>query len=280
MIAGKGSTNELLTASDVAALTATAVESIRPHGKRVLVIIPDSTRTAPMPMLFRTLVDQIRPVAKKVDLLIALGTHPLMSEEKINQHLGLTAAQREGEYGDVGIFNHRWDRPEQLQLIGTIPGVEVADISGGRMTEDIPIRVNKMIFDYDQVIICGPVFPHEVVGFSGGNKYLFPGIAAGNIINTSHWLSGIITNPRIIGHKTTPTRALIDRAAQLVNMEKFCFAFVVKGNDLAGLYVDVPSPASLECADVPYRCRPYRCPERATSALELPRDILGTPPTD
>ena len=139
----------------------------------------------------------------------------------------------------------------------------MADISGGRMTEDIPIRLNKMIFDYDQVIICGPVFPHEVVGFSGGNKYFFPGIAADNIINTSHWLAGMITNPRIIGHKTTATRALIDRAAQMVNMEKFCIAFVVKGNDLAGLYVDVPEVAWSAAADlssklhVTYVDRPY-----------------------
>ena len=46
---------------------------------------------------------------------------------------------------------------------------------------EVPVEINRTIYDYDQAMILGPVFPHEVVGFSGGNKYLFPGISGGGV---------------------------------------------------------------------------------------------------
>ena len=42
-------------------------------------------------------------------------------------------------------------------------------MSNGRLHEDVTVSLNRLILDYDQILICGPVFPHEVVGFSGGN---------------------------------------------------------------------------------------------------------------
>ena len=79
-----------------------------------------------------------------------------------------------GECGKARVFNHRWDLPGTLRDLGTIPADEVAQSSGGLLSEPILVKINRLLFDYDQVVICGPVFPHEVVGFSGGNKYLFP----------------------------------------------------------------------------------------------------------
>ncbi len=72
-------------------------------------------------------------------------------------------------------------------------------ITDGLMRQCVPVSLNRLIFDYDQIIICGPVFPHEVVGFSGGNKYFFPGIAGPEIINFTHWLGAVITNYKVIG---------------------------------------------------------------------------------
>ena len=59
------------------------------------------------------------------------------------------------------------------------------------------------------------MFPHEVVGFSGGNKYLFPGVSGPEILNFFHWLGAVVTNPMIIGNKWTPVRRVVDRAAAL-----------------------------------------------------------------
>jgi nickel-dependent lactate racemase len=93
-----------------------------------------------------------------------------------------------------------------------------------------------MLFDYDQVLICGPVFPHEVIGFSGGNKYLFPGVSTGEMINQTHWLGALLGSYNLIGTPTTPVRTLVDRAAAKVNVPVSCFALVLRKHDIVGIY--------------------------------------------
>jgi Uncharacterized conserved protein len=152
-------------------LCKTALSAGQLENKRILVVIPDSTRTAPVPLCFRIFCNLLLRKVRKLDFLIALGTHPQMSDLEINKHLEITFVERKTRYKDVEIFNHVWDSPGELRQIGTI-GRDVAErLSGGLMSEEIPVTINKKIFDYDHLIIVGPVFPHEVVGFSGGYKY-------------------------------------------------------------------------------------------------------------
>ncbi|HUT21257.1 MAG TPA: lactate racemase domain-containing protein, partial [Anaerolineae bacterium] len=121
----------------------------------------------------------------------------------------------------------------------------------GLMSMDVPVTINTMLWDYDQIVICGPTFPHEVVGFSGGNKYFFPGVAGPEVINFSHWLGAVITSCKVIGTKYTPVRAVIDRAASLIDLPKLCFSMVVKGHhDLVGLYFGTPEEAYDAAADL------------------------------
>ena len=116
---------------------------------------------------------------------------------------------------------------------------------------DVPVEINKRIFNYDRLIIIGPVFPHEVVGFSGGNKYLFPGIGGPKILNFFHWLGAVCTNPMIIGNKWTPVRKVVDRAGALVKMDKLCFAMVVAPDkSLVGLFAGTPEAAWDEASEL------------------------------
>ena len=66
-----------------------------------------------------------------------------------------------------------------------------------------------------------------MVGFSGGNKYFFPGISGAEVINFTHWLGAVMTNYVIIGTKHTPVRAVINRAAAMIERPKLCFSMVV-----------------------------------------------------
>src|SRR4029453_15701206 len=106
--------------------------------------------------------------------------------------------------------------PATFARLGTIPADEIAELTNGRLEEDVPVALNRLAVEYDHVLICGPVFPHEVAGFSGGSKYLFPGIAAPEIIHFTHWLGALITNSEVIGTIDTPIRAVINRAASLL----------------------------------------------------------------
>jgi len=212
--------------------------------KRVLVIVPDGTRTAPIGLLFQAIHQTIGTVTARLDVMIALGTHQPMSEEAICQRLEISLEERRVVYAKVEFINHEWNNPAMLREIGIIPAAEISELTDGLFSMDVPVEVNRRIFDYDQVIILGPVFPHEVVGFSGGNKYLFPGVAGPRILNFFHWLGAVVTNPMIIGNKWTPVRRVVDRAGAMVKQAKLCFCLVVSPDkSLAGLYAGTPEDA-------------------------------------
>ncbi|MBV9124368.1 MAG: DUF2088 domain-containing protein, partial [Planctomycetes bacterium] len=242
-----------LTEEQVRDLAAKALAPLALAGKRVLLIVPDSTRTAPVGMLFRVLHDLLGEETKSLDVLIALGTHPPMSETAINSRLEITPAERAGRYRRVKVLNHAWNDPAALARLGTIPAEDIGELSGGLFEMAVEVTINRAIFDYDQLIIVGPVFPHEVVGFSGGNKYLFPGIGGAAILNFFHWLGAVITNPRIIGTKHTPVRRVVDRAAALVPIPKFALCMVVHEGGLAGLFPGTPEAAWSQAADLSAR---------------------------
>jgi nickel-dependent lactate racemase len=252
MTIGTGYTDRSLGEAEVREIVTQAFAEHDMVGKRVLFITPDATRSAPMPMMFRVFHDAIGDKVAALDYLIALGTHQKMDDAHLNALFGLTPEERGGKkYAKVRIHNHEWDRPETFAHIGTIPASEIEEITEGLMSMDVPITVNNMLFDYDQVIICGPTFPHEVVGFSGGNKYFFPGVAGPEVINFSHWLGAVITSWRVIGTKHTPVRRVIDRAASFLDVPKLCFSMVVRGHDdLVGLYFGTPEGAYEAAADL------------------------------
>jgi len=269
MLAGEGFTDRVLAPGKVREIFRTGFADAAIDGRRVLALVPDGTRTVPLGLAFRALHEAVAPRAAKLDVLIALGTHPPMTEGEINARLEMTPAERAGAFRDVAIYNHLWQEPGHLREIGSIPAREIGEITGGLFAMDVPIVINRLALDYDLLVVLGPVFPHEVVGFSGGAKYLFPGIAGEGIINFFHWLGAVITNPRIIGRKRTPVRAVLDRAAAMVPTEKMGACMVVKGEGaehapgLAGLYVGPLEEAWSAAADlsekvhIEYRDRAY-----------------------
>jgi lactate racemase len=240
LIAASGSP---ITSQQAAQLVAQACPAADYRGKKVLLIVPDATRTAPVGPVFQAIHEQIGDVTAAFDVMIALGTHQPMSEPAICERLEITAEERSSKYRAVGFFNHEWDNPAALKNIGTIPAREIEELSGGLFAMDVPVNINARLFDYDQIMIVGPVFPHEVVGFSGGNKYLFPGVSGPEVLNFFHWLGAVVTNPMIIGNKWTPVRKVVDRAAAMVSVPKLCFALVVEKTDFAGLFIGSPEGA-------------------------------------
>lgn len=224
------------------------------RGQRLLLIVPDATRTAPLPLLFRTLHEHLSDVVEALDLIVALGTHPPMSEEAICRLIGISAEERCSKYSNVGLFNHEWDNPDALWELGTLTEEETSEITDGVLSLEVPVEVNARVKDYDRIMIVGPVFPHEVVGFSGGNKYFFPGISGARLLNFFHWLGALITNVGIIGVKGTPVRKVVDRSAAMIEKEKRCLAFVVNGQaEIYDLFYGTPEAAWEGAADLSSR---------------------------
>jgi nickel-dependent lactate racemase len=240
----------LLTEANVAEICDRALADWKPEGKRVLFIVPDHSRTCPLDMMFRLLYERLANRVKALDFLIALGTHPPMPQDQIYKRMGITANDHTSRYPKARFFNHEWKNPKHITSVGRLPRKEIRDITEGRFEMDVDVTCNRMVHDYDLLVIIGPVFPHEVVGFSGGNKYLFPGIAGQDIIDFFHWLGAVITNPVIIGNKWTPVRKVVDRAAAMIRTERRAFCMVVRNHDLAGLYAGTPEDAWSAAADL------------------------------
>src|SRR5205085_7251514 len=95
------------------------------RARRALLIVPDRTRTAPVGLMFQTLHEHIGQITKAFDVMIALGTHPPMSEAAIRERLEISEADRSSTYSRVQFINHEWHNPAALRRIGTIPAKEI-----------------------------------------------------------------------------------------------------------------------------------------------------------
>jgi nickel-dependent lactate racemase len=210
------------------------------RNQRVLILIPDHTRSSPLPFLFRTIVGVLHDT-KQLDFLVALGTHPPLSEESLNQLVGISFEERTGKFKYIGLFNHEWNSPTALTSLGLIEQDEIKQIAGkhwhSSLPDEVNIHINKTALEYDQLLILGPTFPHEVVGFSGGAKYLFPGISGPDMINATHWLGALAGVVGTIGIKDTPVRALIHAAAGRLKTPLTLIALVVEDHELSGLFI-------------------------------------------
>ena len=252
-----------LDSAQVRELIAQACPAKDYKGRRVLLIVPDATRTCPLGLLFAGLHAQIGAATAAFDVMIALGTHQPMNEEAICERLGISLEERRAAYGGVRFFNHEWDNPAALRHIGDLTREDTRALTDGLLEMEVPVKVNAKLFDYDQIIICGPVFPHEVVGFSGGNKYLFPGVGGPEVLNFFHWLGAVVTNPLIIGNKWTPVRRVVDRVGGMVPVPKLCLCMVVDHAQLAGLFIGSPEGAWDEASElskrlhIEYKDRPF-----------------------
>ena len=238
MVLGEGSAHQLLSRDTIRGIAEAALPASAIGGRRVLAIIPDGTRTMPMPMMAEILGGIAVRHGATLDYLVALGTHQPMTDAQLSALIGRPVV--DGRAGTSRVFNHRWDDPATFATLGTIGRDEIAALTGGLLARDVPVRLNRLVLEYDHIVICGPVFPHEVVGFSGGSKYFCPGVAGQEIIDFTHWLGALLTSREIIGSGYTPVRAVIDRAAMFVQRPVTCLSLVVTHDGVAGLYAGTP----------------------------------------
>jgi nickel-dependent lactate racemase len=195
--------------------------------------------------------------------VIALGTHAPMSDESIRALVGTEA---------LVVVNHAWWDSHTFVGVGTLSSETVGELSGGRLDEAVEVRINRLVLESDVSIIVGPVLPHEVVGFSGGNKYLFPGLSGQELIDVTHWLGALLTSREIIGARgVTPVRALVDAAASLVPGERHALCVVVDHatGGLRSLAFGDPVVAWAAAADVSSRTHIVYLQDPVPRALSL-----------
>ena len=160
-----------------------------------------------------------------------------MSEEEIKNFFKINNKNILSLFKNVNIYNHNWKTKKTFKKIGYFSKEEIFKLTNGLFEEEVIIEVNRLIFEYDKIIILSPVFPHEVVGFSGGAKYFFPGISGWKFINFFHWWGALLTNLKINGQIYTPIRHLINKASNFIDREKILIALNLKENLVYNIFI-------------------------------------------
>ena len=188
-----------------------ALKEIQPH-ERVLAIISDKTRDDNTDQLFPIVNRFLTELGvAKFDALVAQGTHPPMTQAQKLAKIGIPDFAGR-------IFDHCWDRADEIVTLGELSLETVSSLTGGLIERAVPVTINKLLSAgvYDTVLVFGATVPHEVAGFAGGAKYFFPGVAGPELTHTTHWLGALAGIENTIGEVETPTRKLIEAAVEFV----------------------------------------------------------------
>lgn len=199
-------------------------------GKQVVLIVPDGTRSCPLPLVLRSVHRHLIDRVASLTTVIALGTHSYMEPEEIDVWFGVPAGGTLAQtYPGMTVVNHEFLDPDQIVTLGTLTAEQISDLSGGLMAEEVVVEMNRHVAQADINLVIGPVFPHEVVGISGGNKYFIPGCSTHDAIDLSHWVGALIGIESMIGTPgITPVRAIIDAGSAMIPGLRLALCLVVQ----------------------------------------------------
>lgn len=198
-------------------------------GKKVVLVVPDGTRSCPLPLLLHTVHKHLIDRVASLTAIIALGTHSYMEPDEIDRWFGVEPGGLEAAYPGMTVLNHEWEDPDQIVHIGTLTEDDVERLSNGSMREKVEVEMNRHVVEADINLVIGPVFPHEVIGISGGNKYFIPGCSTHDAIDLSHWVGALIGVEDMIGTPgITPVRAIVNAGSDMIHNTKLALCLVVK----------------------------------------------------
>lgn len=228
---GFGSPESDLSHEDLHGIVEDALREVAANS-RVLTVLPDKTRDDNTHILFPFAADFLRGrKIGKLDALIAQGTHGQMSPKEKRAKIGFGDGNSLSDLGQV--FDHHWSDSNELVQIGELTAEKIAGLTNGLFKKSIPLTINRLLApgNYDHILIFGATVPHEVAGFAGGAKYFFPGVAGAELTHATHWLGALAGIENTIGRIETPTRNLIEAAADFVDAPVICFTTVVTRDD-------------------------------------------------
>ncbi len=283
-----GGPHERVSAEALDALVADRLSQVDVDGKNVVLVVPDGTRSCPLPLLVGTLHRHLIDRVSSLTAVIALGTHSYMNPQRIDAWFGVGGSGQpptlQAGYPGLRVVNHEWADPDQLVKVGRLEDDRIAELSEGRLRHGADILINRHVVESDVAIVVGPVFPHEVVGISGGNKYFIPGVASQEFIDMTHWVGALITSYEIIGTTgITPVRAMINEGARLIPTQRLALCCVVESgsgeleaaafgtaDDAWVATADIAAQSHVEYVDEPFQrvisCMPTRYDDIWTAA--------------
>ncbi len=169
--------------------------------KNVVFVADDNTRLTPTDILLPILLGECNAAGvpdAAISVIIALGTHRVMTEEEIRIKFGAETLRR------VAVTNHPYKDKAALVDLGTTK-------NGGR------ILINRAVIEADFKMGIGSIVPHHIPGYAGGAKIIQPGVSGEETTAYTHLLS--VRAPRsYLGVLENPVREELDAMARKVGM--------------------------------------------------------------
>lgn len=281
-----GNENEIISKEKVAEIVDRHIADN--EWSSVLLIPPDITRFhSGAGFITAHYYEKLTAKGCAVKVLPALGTHLAMTEAELKKMFG------EGIPMDAYIVH---DFRKSIEVIGTIPGSYVDEISEGLFSEDVSVAINRELLSdkYDAIISIGQVIPHELAGMAGYTKNLLVGCGGGEMINVSHFLGVFHGRDRILGNRDTPPRKLFDYAqknmldklgitfvltvmAQVNDEDVFKGLFISKQRDAFEAAVELSHKVNINHVEKPVKkCVVYMDPESYHSTWVTNKAIYRT----
>ncbi len=137
--------------------------------QRVTVLVPDATRKASLPVVLPLVLGRLAEAGVGLDavtVLVACGTHPPAGEQDLAALVGPLPA-------GVRVLQHDARDESALVRVGTLASGE-------------PVRLHRAAVEADLLVAVSSVQHHYFVGFGGGPKMVFPGVAGYREIQANH----------------------------------------------------------------------------------------------
>ena len=205
----------VLTEDQVRAFVHEQLAAVDLDGRSVCVLVPDGTRSCPMPLLLGAVHEALHGRVTRLTVLVALGTHARWARPSWPGTWATRPGAFAERYPGVTVRNHEWWDPDTFVSVGTIGADRIAELSEGcfapggrgpaqpgrrRARRDAGRRARSSRTRWS----ASPAATSTSSPASSGQE----------VIDVSHWLGALITSARDHRHPgITPVRALIDEAA-------------------------------------------------------------------
>jgi nickel-dependent lactate racemase len=170
--------------------------------QRIAIIVDDMTRPTPVSKILPIILDELHNSGVTTDLIsivIALGSHRQMTNAEIRAKIG------NGIVDGYCVSQSHFDDPEQLVMVGT--------------SEDgVEIYIDKAVARADVKIGIGSIVPHGAVGWSGGGKIIYPGVAGKTTVTQFHFTHGL-TESNLTGLDETIVRTRMEKWVEIVGLQ-------------------------------------------------------------
>ena len=201
------------------------LDTILGKDKKIAVIVDDGSRPTPISTILPVLLAEMDTIGiprENILIVAALGSHRYMTEQELSDRVGKRV------YEAYRVINSEFRDPARLVYVGKAP-------------DGVDIYATKEVMEADVRIAVGNIVPHPVMGWSGGGKMLYPGVAGEKTVAYFH-LKGSLIDENMFGTERYPIRNMMEQWVDTIGLDFIINTILTPSGGLyrvvAGHYID------------------------------------------